>query len=335
MKRTKAAIQASRLVRELKEMFKDLSRFCHEAHEVSLNDETVRLKLYDKQGKDGVRAIEGVLERCEAAVSILNRRGVSAETRLAALWFVFFRNEAWRIGSDFVVKLCADRLESANSEYRVAELPKLLGAEKSKPLVILWQQYTSLCTVVAAHAGLVLDYQQAIRFWLLYAATVRRDEVAGIVRELRNTEKPDSGLVFRLVSGGYSEDGSISMETVKIDFNIYESKRLREEESDMAVRELLKRITETKIEFYRSKSGAVSEYRWNDDMETIPKKTRVLLLGFRNGGTNAVWQLSDGSLMYTSLNAGIGDKIDGLPQRGIPYEVAARYLWEPPKEKKS
>lgn len=220
MKQTRAATQATRLICELRGTFKDLPRFCREAHEISLNDDGVRQKLYDKLWKDGVRTIEGVLEHCEQAASILRRRGLNAETRVAALWFTLFGHDAGNIEN--AVELSKRRLENTDSEYNVAELPKLLGAEKAKPLVILWQQYAALCARLAARVAFVLTYRRAIRFWALYVAVVRRDELAAVIRELRRGKHLKRDLVFRLVRG---EEGSVSLESFDSDWKAFEHRK--------------------------------------------------------------------------------------------------------------
>lgn len=335
MKRSKTATQAIRMIRVLQKKFADLPKFCREAHEITLNDEECRQRLYESIWKDGVRTIEGVLERCELASSILYRRGLNAETRVAALWFTLFHGDACHIES--AVELCADKLKDTDSEYRVADLPKLLGFEKAKPLVVLWQQYTALCTAVAARVGTLLDYQRSIRFWLLYVATVRRDEIAGIVRDLRNAEKPDRDLVFRLVSGGRPEDGSVSMESVRNDFDLFVRGQLREEQDDTIVRRLIEHGTKTRVNFYLLKTGftVYNSWRKDDQKVVVLEGTKVHLLGFwfrKGAAPNAVWRLSDGSLMYTPIGSSVHGMIDGLPKDGISTKVAARYKWDPPAD---
>jgi len=220
MKQGRAAAQAARLVQNLRHDFKDLSRFCREAHEVTLNDKRCRKKLYNKVWKDGVRTIEGVLERCEAAAAVLGRRGLNAEIRVAALWFTFFRYDAEKI--EDAARVCEHRLKNTASEYNVGELPKILGVEKAKPLVVLWQQYVDLFGVLAARVADVLTYRRAIQLWAAYVATVRRDELAEVVRELRCTNRLTRDLVFKMVHGGSLEEGSVSFDSFNSDWKIYE-----------------------------------------------------------------------------------------------------------------
>jgi hypothetical protein len=247
---------------------------------------------------------------------------LGAETRVAALWFVLFGNHAEAV--DEAVEMCQKSLDNTNSEYRVSELPKLLGVERAKPLVVLWQQYVQICASLAAGVARVFDYRQAVRFWALYVATVRLAEVTEIVRELKANDKPSRRLIRKLVSGGTPDEGSISLSSFDDDWNEFERHQNRLERDEAALKKLLRRSTPTKRSIMLM-----------NKME-IPQGTKIKLLGFyfNKQGVRAAWRLSGGDVMRTSIDGYMRDCIDGFPEEGVTAKMAQRHRWEPPPAKK-
>ena len=209
MNDSKSAVKAARLIKTANKIVanrkggESLADLVKRAWSV-FQDEKQQAVVYEAIWKDGVRTIQGILDHCTNVIEILERPGLNATARLAACWFEINAVDPDGI-EGHAEEAVAHRLACAGAEYDLGPLKGKLPDQSIEALDLVWKRWDELSRAIAAGIEEVFDYPRVVRFYMLYIATIRRDEIAQIARDLRAGKPFTRESAWALFSGEGSD----------------------------------------------------------------------------------------------------------------------------------